>query len=156
MSEDNALLSEFSSMLDSLSDKRGILPNAVANLLSEMGFEEGKNFVTALLNASDEEYNKYIDNLEQRENLADKISRQVTTTQSEELQKELSEQFSKTPVEFFNIGSDSIANFGESFIKGLKEAGGKLGPALVWQLKIRQCQIIYEKLKFDTIKKSSK
>jgi hypothetical protein len=119
MSKDNALLSEFSSMLDSLSEKRGILPNAVANLLSEMGLEEGKSFVTALLNASDEEYNKYLDNLKQRENLADKISKQVTTTQSEELQKELSEQFSKTPLEFFNIGSDSIANFGESFIKGL-------------------------------------
>lgn len=113
---DNKRLRDYNELLDRLYNKRGTLPTEVANYLSEMGIEEGTKYVTALINASDEEFNKYISDLAEKTRLAEEISKKTTNTQIENLQNDLLEQFSKTVPEFFDIGEDAAVSFGGGFM----------------------------------------
>jgi phage-related protein len=121
---DNAKLKEYNKMLDELADKRGILPDEIAGYLSEMGLEEGKKYVQALLDASDEEYKTYVSDLEEKARLAEEISKKTTSNQVTKLKDELLSQFGQTTMEFFDIGEESARNFGGGFVTYLAQLLG--------------------------------
>ena len=66
MSADNSLLTQYNNALDELFQKRGELPEDVIQSLAEMSAEEGLAYANALLSASDAEYSKYIQDLQEK------------------------------------------------------------------------------------------
>lgn len=117
---DNAVLREYSDMLDELDKKRGGLTDEIAGYLSQMGLDEGMHYVEALLNATDAEFNKYLDDLNERATLAEFISEKLTTNQMQNLQEELINQFSTLPEELSLLGVDGATEYGEAFIQTME------------------------------------
>ncbi len=116
---DNVKLKNYNTLLDKLYDKRGVLPAEIAGYLSEMGMEEGTKYVQALLNASDEEYNKYLSALEEKARLAQEISEKVTVTQMSNLGAEIFNMAAELPETFADIGIDSATEFGAGLVSKL-------------------------------------
>jgi hypothetical protein len=67
-------LTEYSDMLDSLIAKRGGLNDYIKDALSGMSVEEGMEFMKAMLNASDEEWDNFSGNFDKRKSLTNKIA----------------------------------------------------------------------------------
>lgn len=66
-------LDTFSTLLDELLVKRGDLPEEVKEALSEMDVDEGVGYLTAMLNASESEWEQYVASFGKRADIADKI-----------------------------------------------------------------------------------
>lgn len=113
-------LENYSKLIDKLFAERGELPDQVLEFLSGMDMEEGTNYINAMLNATNEQFGAYIENLQKEAEYADKISKQLTSNQTEELAARLEEEFGKVPEDFFNIGEESAEMYGEGFILQLK------------------------------------
>lgn len=114
-------LSRYKVLLDKLKERRSDLPEEVTDYLSQMGVEEGISYVEAMLNASDEEFSKYIEGLEEKQRLAKEISEKITLDETEELRKALEEEFGEeVPEGFFDLGDESARKFGEGFMNQLK------------------------------------
>lgn len=118
---DNNQLQQYSDLLDELLGKRGDLPDDIISYLSEMNVADGINYVTALLQASDAEYEKYILDLKKKQELSDKISKQLTADQLAETAAEIQKQFSEVSNDFFKIGEESAKQYGEGFMKQLDD-----------------------------------
>lgn len=113
-------LQDYSALIDKLFEERGDLPDQVLGFLSGMDPEEGTKYINTMLKASDEQFDEYINNLQKKAEYADKISKQLTVNQTEELSKRFEEQFGQIPEDFFDIGEESAEKYGEGFMGQLK------------------------------------
>lgn len=136
---DNTRLKEYIRMLDELESKRGALPEEVAGYLSEMGLEEGENYIKALLRASDSEYTKYIDDLAEKTQLAHKISEKVTSVQEQKLAEEIKNLVleatrhitEETQQECIDAFETVIAEGQEQLPEGFKKLGTESGLSFI-------------------------
>ena len=105
---------------------RGKLPEGFFDIMRNMSVDEGLKFGKLLLNASDEEFNKYISDWQKKQETAERISKVFYRDESEAAADELVKTFSQTPKEFFDLGEDSIEAFGEGFMNNLTETMQKV------------------------------
>lgn len=105
---------------------RGKLPEGFFDIMRDMSVDEGLKFGKLLLNASDEEFNKYISDWQKKQETAERISKAFYRDESEAAADELVKTFSQTPKEFFDLGEDSIEAFGEGFMNNLTETMQKV------------------------------
>lgn len=127
---DNKQLEQYNNLLDRLFEKRKDLPDNLMDTLSSMGVEDGIAYVTAMLTATDEEFNNYLNQLERNEKLAEEISGKVANNEIAETAAEIQKQFSQVSEDFFKIGEDSAREYGEGFMSELdnvyKEVSGHI------------------------------
>lgn len=113
-------LENYSKLIDKLFAERGELPDQVLEFLSGMDMEEGTNYINAMLNATDEQFDAYIENLQKEAEYADKVSKQLTSNQLADAVEEFEEKFSEMPEDFFQIGEDSAIEYGEGFMSQIE------------------------------------
>lgn len=77
MTKENKTLEEYSSLIDELISKRGEMVADVQNNLAGMSIEEGIQYVRAMLDATDDEWNSYISSFAKRQSLTDKIAKAI-------------------------------------------------------------------------------
>ncbi len=105
----------------SMVKERGQLPDGFFDILRGMSVEEGTSFANALLNVSDSDFEKFLSDWREKQETAERISRELYSEEGDELAKTLSAAFEKTPEDFFDLGEESIKQFGEGFMSKLSE-----------------------------------
>lgn len=75
--EENARLTIYQNLFNQLVEKRGEINAEIRENLAGMSMEEGQEYLTAMLNASDDDWNAYISGMEQRRKLTDEIAGEV-------------------------------------------------------------------------------
>lgn len=117
----NRQLEKYNRLLDQLYEKREDLPDIFSQELANMEVEDAISYLSTLLNASDEEFNKYMADLDRNQELADKIGKKVLAPEAQKIKEMLEEHFGKeVPETFFDIGEDSATKYGEGFMQQLK------------------------------------
>ncbi len=96
-----------------------IAPESLYKKIEQMSTQEGGSFMYTFFAASEKEQKKFIDDYKSVYGEAAEITGEVFSDEIGEIQKQITEEFSKTPEEFFRLGSDSVEQFGSGFIEGL-------------------------------------
>ena len=100
--------------------ERGNVPAEFFEVIRDMDMDEAMTFANLLLSASDAEFEEYIKDWTKQQETAARISKELFRDEAEELANNLTEQFEKTPEDFFEIGEESIKQFGEGFMENLQ------------------------------------
>ncbi|MBR6523450.1 MAG: hypothetical protein IKT39_02425 [Clostridia bacterium] len=117
---DNEELADYEESLRKLFERKPDLPNFIKNQLKNMGLEEGMNYVSALLRASDVELEDYISGLNEQAERSGNIANLLMTDEMEGFRDKLTEQFGEIPDGFFDVGENSAIEFGEGFFNQIK------------------------------------
>lgn len=115
LKEQTAEIKKFSDNLLSLKERADI-PQEFFATLRDLSVEDGIKFTDALLNFDDETLNQYISDWKEKQEAANKISKQLYADEYEEVKKEIEDEFGTLPEKFMEIGKDS----GSEFIEGFK------------------------------------
>lgn len=117
---DNKNLEKYNQMLDELFAREENLPDFILDKLSGMNLTEGMDYVSALLRASDKEFEEYISNLSKQDDLTGLIADKLTKSETEKLKEDIEKAFGTLPEGFFDIGSESSEQFSAGFIEMIK------------------------------------
>jgi phage-related protein len=112
-------LDTYLELIEEVKKKRGELPTEVLNSLKNMDVTKGIIFAKEILNAKDEDWEKYVSQFSLGEEKAAKIAMALTETDADEAMKLLGEKYSEIPQDFFDIGGESANSFTEGFVLGL-------------------------------------
>lgn len=115
LKEQTAEIKKFSDNLLALKERADI-PQEFFAKLRDLSVEDGIKFTDALLNFDDETLNQYISDWKEKQEAANKISKQLYADEYEEVKKEIEDEFGTLPEKFMEIGKDS----GSEFIEGFK------------------------------------
>ena len=103
-------------MLDKLFERTGgELPDYVMQQLKSMNVDEGINYVSAMLRASDSDFEAYITGLEEKAERQGLIADKLMTKDAEKFTEKVAEIYGTIPEGFFDIGEDSATAFTEGF-----------------------------------------
>ena len=101
--------------------KRGNVPKEFFDEIRDMSIDDGLEFSKLLVSASDEEFNKYISDWKEKQSTAERISKELYADEAELASKQILDNFTDVPEEFFNIGEESMKQFGEGFMSKVGE-----------------------------------
>ena len=121
---------EYSSLLDQVEEKRGELPAEVIKSLRGMSVEEGTKYAQALLNATDEQYEKYIDDLRREAEANAETAEKLYTDETNACVQAIEEVFGQVPEDFFDIGEEAALAFGDGLLQNLTAAMQRVKDAL--------------------------
>lgn len=119
LSKQTEKLEQYADNLDALKARGGV-PQGILDEIRGLSVEEGIMYTNALLAADDEEFNRYIQGYERREEAISRISKKEFSKEAEELNREFEEMFGEVPADFWGVGADAAKNFGDAFIESLK------------------------------------
>lgn len=94
-------------------------PTELFAVLRDMDIMEGMTFAQALLNASDEDFNEYIEDWKRKQSVSAEISKKLYQDEAESLAKEIDGKFDTVTESFFGVGSNSADKFEEGFLNKL-------------------------------------
>ncbi len=114
-------LEQYNELLEKLK-QRGNIHNDFFDHLQTLDRGEGIKYMTALLNANDADYNKYVKYYTALNEKAQETATSSYEQKAKRLKELLIAEFSKTPEEMYNIGENSAKEFGEGFMNNIKEA----------------------------------
>ena len=134
LDSENGKLARYNVMLEQLYEKRADLPAKVTEALQGMDLDEGMKYVTAMLKATDDEFNEYIDDLKRNEELTGKVSTRLISEEYEEAKRILEEKFGELPEDFFGVGGESAENFGEGFRQKISEVAAMMREAVMAEM----------------------
>ncbi len=117
---DNKNLEDYELMLDKLFEREENLPDFILDKLNGMDYNEGMNYVSALLRASDKEFEEYISSLNEQDERVGRIADKLTKSETEKLREDIENVFGTFPEGFFDIGSESSEQFTAGFIEQIK------------------------------------
>lgn len=120
--DDTEKLRRYNAMLDELFSREADLPESVKESLLNMSVDEGLMYVDAMLSASEEEFDNYINGLKAKQEEAEKISKKLHMSQFEEIKEEIADTFGAVPDDFFLIGDESADSFARGFSEKIKNA----------------------------------
>lgn len=116
----NKKLQQYSDLLDRVYEKRPDLPDNFTDFLADMDIDEAITYLSELLTATEAEFNKYMDDLEENQRLSEKVSSKVYSSEFKELAESLEAEFGQLPENFFEIGEESAEQYGEGFMNQIK------------------------------------
>ncbi len=116
----NRKLEQYNNLLDRVYEKRPELPDNFTDFLANMDVDEAITYLTELLTASEAEFNKYMDDLEENQRLSEKVSSKIYSSEFKELAEKFKAEFGQLPEDFFEIGEESAEQYGEGFMNQLK------------------------------------
>lgn len=99
---------------------RGNIPQDFFSMLRDMSLEEGLEVATLLLEASDDDFAKFIDDWKRKQQVAKQISKNLYKDEANELSKEVSGKFDEVANSFFGIGNNAANNFEDGFLEQLR------------------------------------
>ncbi len=117
---DNKVLKQYSGLLDQLSQKAGGIPELVASELKNLSPEDAVKYLNAVLTASEEEFNKYINDINENSKWSESIADKLFVDEFGELYDSFATEFGQLPEEFFAIGEGSGEQFSEGFMDAYK------------------------------------
>ncbi|MBD8946612.1 MAG: hypothetical protein EGR97_04780 [Clostridiales bacterium] len=120
ISEQTRELEEYERLLLQVKE-RGNVPKEFFYQLRDMSVEEGMNFSTLLLQASDEEFDKYISDWTAKQEASKRISKELYQDEAEALVEEIDAKFAEVENSFFSVGEGSADEFEAGFLAQLKE-----------------------------------
>lgn len=120
ISEQTRELEEYERLLLQVKE-RGNVPKEFFYQLRDMSVEEGMNFSTLLLQASDEEFDKYISDWTAKQEASKRISKELYQDEAEALVEEIDAKFAEVENSFFSVGEGSADEFEAGFLTQLKE-----------------------------------
>lgn len=118
MDSQNAQLEEYLSMLRLLKETRGEIPKEALSDLQNMDTEEAVKFLKVMLNASDEEWNKWASGIEERKAISKELSQEMYSdeiAENQELIQRIRDEWGEVPDDFFKIGEDCATQYGDGF-----------------------------------------
>lgn len=131
MSKTAKQLSEFSALLDEVFAKRGDLPEEVKEILANMDLEEGTGYLRAMLDASDAEWQQYIESFAEREAITTRIGEKLFDVDLTEAWatawKNLPDEVKESWEDIKSVFSDTETFFGDTFT----QAADAIKPAIV-------------------------
>ena len=113
-------LKEYENMLLAVK-KRGNVPKEFFDEIRDMSIDDGLKFSKLLISASNEEFNKFITDWKEKQDTAARISKELYADEAELASKQILDNFTDVPEEFFNIGEESMKQFGEGFMSKVGE-----------------------------------
>ncbi len=122
VSEDTEKLKKYNAMLDELFEREENLPDVVKENLLNMNVDEGLMYVEAMLSASDEEFEQYINGLKEKQEAAEEVSKKLHTSQFEEIKEKITDIFGAVPEDFFLVGDKSAESFADGFMTKFRNA----------------------------------
>lgn len=125
LSEQTAELEKYAELLNAVRDRGGV-PGEFFSILRDMSVDEGMSFATALLQASDENFNAYITEWSNKQKLASEIADQMYQEDAQAIVDDVSTKFEALDDDFFGIGENSIYQFGEGFKLHMDEVLGEI------------------------------
>lgn len=132
---ENKKLEEYNGMLDRLFERTGgELPDYVMQQLKSMNVDEGINYVSAMLRASDNDFEAYINGINEKAEKQGLIADKFLEDDAEKLTSELTKIYGTIPDGFFDIGEDSATEFAEGFGTQLQTELNKILTGMVLNL----------------------
>ena len=114
-------LEQYNELLKKLK-QRGNIHDDFFDHLQTLDRGEGIKYMTALLNANDADYNKYVKYYTALNEKAQETATSSYEQKAKRLKELLIAEFSKTPEEMYNIGENSAKEFGEGFMNNIRES----------------------------------
>lgn len=114
-------LEQYNELLEKLK-QRGNIHDDFFDHLQTLDRGEGIKYMTALLNANDADYNKYVKYYTALNEKAQETATSSYEQKAKRLKELLIAEFSKTPEEMYNIGENSAKEFGEGFMNNIRES----------------------------------
>lgn len=139
---DISTLTKYNALLGDLLKKEN-LPDDILNSLKSTDAESGINFMSALLNLSDEDYEKYISDYGRKSEISDKIAKTLYNKEAQEIKEEflgeLNEAFGNVNENFLKCGQDAASSFGKSFGDKIKEILNSVKATIESELESIEC-----------------
>ncbi len=129
----NDALREYAETLKLLKE-RGPIPSELLTAIKELSVDEGAAFAKTLLNASDTEFEKYINDWKEKQSLSEEIADELYFGEETEIKKKFLETFGQLPEDFFGIGKESAEQYGEGFMSKLRTIWSEVQQMLVNEL----------------------
>ena len=114
----NNTLKDYAAALKTL-EKRGVSKEFFSEM-RDLSVDDGLLFAEKLLSLSAEEYEEYMRQWEDKQNLSDVIAKELFGTDTDELRKQFEAEWGELPEGFFDIGEEAAQTFGEGFMEQLK------------------------------------
>lgn len=128
--EQTDTLYEYLDLLTAIKD-RGELPTDFFRMIREMSVEDGMKFAKILLNSSDEDFDEYIRNWQEKQSAASEISKALYQDEAEALATEITGKFDAVENEFFGVGETSADLFEDGFLSQLNQVVENIKQAIV-------------------------
>lgn len=100
--------------------ERGDVPAEFFENLRDMGVDEGLEYAKSLLKLNDKQWDKYIADWEKKQEISERISKDIYKDEAEELATEINSKFEAVEDEFFGVGETSADEFESGFLSELE------------------------------------
>lgn len=129
LNEATEKLREYADTIEAVK-KRAELPEGFFNELRDMSIDKGLEFATALLDASDSEFEEYISSYAKKQEEIARIASELTAAETANtinaISSELEKYYDSIPEGFFQCGKLSGDNFTSAFIDSLSSLSADL------------------------------
>lgn len=128
LQKQNEVLFEYRDALAALKERS--VPTELFDALKELDVDEGLRFAKALLDASEKEFEVYIEGFKAQRDAIKEIAADLTSDETDKaiavMKEKLAEVYGEIPDEFWKCGTESAANFGEAFAAELENVFSKI------------------------------
>lgn len=100
--------------------ERGDIPQEFFATIRDMGIEEGFEYANALLELTDDDFDKYVKEWQRKQEASQNISKALYADEASDLATSINNEFDDLKDDMFDIGKDSAGEFGDGFIQQLK------------------------------------
>ena len=101
--------------------KRGGVPAAFFEYLRDLSVEEGMKFAKTLLNADDATFNQYMQNWQEKQNVAEEVSKILYADEAKEVCEEIVSSFGEINADLETQGKENAESWGNGFIKQIEQ-----------------------------------
>lgn len=113
-------LATYNAILMALKNRTEKLPENFFETIRDMSYEDGKTYAGMLLRLTDEEFSKYLEDWQRKQDLAAEISKVMYADEVEDLKTSIESKFADANEEFLKIGKDAGVEFETGFLAQLK------------------------------------
>lgn len=121
LSQQTQVLKDYYNLLEAVKNRADV-PKEFFAALRDMGIEEGLEYANALLELSDEDFAKYIQDWQEKQKTSQLISKELYRDEADELSREITDKFEEVRKSFFAIGENSADEFEKGFLDNLRVA----------------------------------
>ena len=125
----NKELEEYYNMLMEIKNRANV-PTEFFTELRDMSIEDGIEFSKVLINASAEDFDKYIADWKERRKTAQQLSKLLYADEAESIAKEINGVSEQIESDMYNVGLDSADKFGVGFLEEFKVVMAEIASAL--------------------------
>lgn len=96
------------------------VPAEFFEMIRDMSVEEGADYANALLNLSEKDFQKYIEDWQKKQEVSENISKNLYKDEADQLATEINDKFEEVEDEFFGVGENAADKFESGFLSELE------------------------------------